>query len=183
MAENVSYVRLPNESFDDFFVRICENKNVLGLTFEQVADILNAESGKSLGESAWRKRWKNFHQGRLYERKRIGNDMLVAQTRELEKQRIRIADERAALKRIVRNEARKDAAVDELKEQFAKMTALPSPVVNEIHPMTDGTLLVVLSDWHIGMNFDSPYGKYNNLPNIYKRILPIPEKLLPSLPA
>ena len=161
MAENVSCIRLPNESFDDFFVRICENKNVLGLTFEQVADILNAESGKSLGESAWRKRWKNFHQGRLYERKHIGNNMLMEQTRELEKQRIRIADERAALKRIVRDEARKDAVIDELKEQFAKMVTLPSSAVREIHPMTEGTILVVLSDWHIGMNFDSPYGKYN----------------------
>ena len=53
MGVAVQYARLPGESFEDYKVRICENKNVYGLTFEQIADILNAESGNTYTESKW----------------------------------------------------------------------------------------------------------------------------------
>ena len=39
MSVAVQYARLPGESFEDYKVRICENKNVYGLTFEQVAGL------------------------------------------------------------------------------------------------------------------------------------------------
>ena len=35
-----------------------------------IADLLNSESGKSKGESAWRKEYKSFNRGRIYERTR-----------------------------------------------------------------------------------------------------------------
>lgn len=156
-------LRLPNESFDDYFVRLCENKNVFGLTFEQVADKLNAESGKSLGESAWRKKWKNFHQGRLYERKHLNNNMMLEQVREIEKQRIRLSEERVALKKMIREDARRDAVMDEIKEQILKQDPLPfCPSVRNVSWDGNGTLVVIASDWHIGLSFNTPYGKYNS---------------------
>ena len=159
----MSITRLHNESFDDFFVRVCENKNVLGLTFEQVADILNIESGKTLGESAWRKKWKNFSSGMSYARKHMGNDMMLEQARELEKQRIRISEERSALKKLIREDARRDAVLDEIKEQILAQDPLSyyAPAYNVTWD-GNGTLVVIASDWHIGLNFNSPYGKYNS---------------------
>lgn len=170
-------LRLPNESFDDYFVRLCENKNVFGLTFEQVADRLNAESGKSLGESAWRKKWKNFHQGRLYERKHLNNNMMLEQAREIEKQRIRLSDERNALKKMIREDARRDAIMDEIKEQLLLQTPLPyySPAFNTAWE-GNGTLVVVASDWHIGLSFNTPYGKYNS-DIAYARIMQYAEEV------
>lgn len=162
--------RLPNETFDDFFVRVCENKNVLGLTFDQVADVLNTESGKTLGESAWRKKWKNFSNGMSYAKKRMGNDMMLEQAREIEKQRIRLSEERAALKSIVRTEARKDAFMDVLKEEFSKQAPLPYVANQNVISLDGGTLVVVASDWHIGLNFKTPYGKYNS-DIAYERIM------------
>lgn len=163
-------LRLPNESFDDYFVRLCENKNVFGLTFEQVADRLNAESGKSLGESAWRKRWKNFHQGRLYERKQLNNSMMLEQAREIEKQRIRLSEERTALKKMMREEARKDAFMEMLKEQMLSETPLPCIKMSETMWEGNGTLVVIASDWHIGLSFNTPYGQYNS-DIAYERIM------------
>ena len=164
MTDQVLWARLPGENFDDYKVRLCENKNVYGLTFEQIADILNSESGHTYSESKWRKEFKNFQRGRLYERKRIGNNMLVEQSRELEKQRIRLSEERAALKRIIRDEARYDSWKDEIVNCIKDYPVLGKStiVAHDIVLSGDGTLVVMLTDLHIGMEFDNSIGKYNS---------------------
>lgn len=65
--------RLPDESFDDYFVRLFETKHETGLNCEEIADLLNAESpdGIHYGECNWRKKFKDFQRGRMYERNRI----------------------------------------------------------------------------------------------------------------
>lgn len=60
--------RWNGESYDDYCVRLFENKKKYGITFEQVAALLNAETGKNYGESAYRKRLTDFNRGRIYER-------------------------------------------------------------------------------------------------------------------
>ena len=157
-----TYARLPGEAFEDYFVRICQNKNVYGLTFEQVADILNAECGETYTESKWRKQWKNFNRGMQYARKHYSNEVLDDQCRQLEKQRYRLAEERSALKRMVRDEARKDAWIDEIKLCFSRQAPLPFPMTRKLTANNGGTLVVVASDWHIGMAFNTPYGEYNS---------------------
>lgn len=162
MDATVQYARLSGESFEDYKVRICENKNVYGLTFEQIADILNAESGNTYTESKWRKEWKAFCKGRVYERNKISNSMLVEQSRELEKQRMRLSEERAALKRIVRDEARADAWRDDIIAQIKGYPDLPKHNLAEIQDNSSGTLVVLLTDLHVGMQFDNSVGKYNS---------------------
>ena len=60
--------RWPGESWDEYFIRLCENKSAYGLTFRQIASLLNSENGKNFGESAYRKKFKDFNRGRVYER-------------------------------------------------------------------------------------------------------------------
>ena len=38
------------ESYVDYFVRLFDNKKIYGLTCDQIAELLNAESGQTLGE-------------------------------------------------------------------------------------------------------------------------------------
>lgn len=156
------YPRVPGESFEDYKVRICENKNVYGLTFEQIADILNAESGNTYTESWYRKWWKRFSQGRVYERKRVREDVLAEQSRELEKQRLRLNDERAALKRLLRDEARQDAWRDQIVDEVKKYPKLETWKRRRYTMDADGTLVVALTDLHIGMEFSNSVGKYNS---------------------
>ena len=61
-------VRLKNESWEDYFIRLCENKGEYNLTYQQIADLLNHENGKTYTESAYRKRFIDFNRGRIYER-------------------------------------------------------------------------------------------------------------------
>lgn len=61
-------VRWSGESWEDYFIRLCENKVQYNLTYQDIAKLLNAENGKNYGESAYRKRFTLFNKGRKYER-------------------------------------------------------------------------------------------------------------------
>lgn len=61
-------VRWAGESWNDYFIRLCENKDGYGLTFRQIAGLLNNENGKNYDESAYRKEYAAFNRGRIYER-------------------------------------------------------------------------------------------------------------------
>ena len=68
MAE---FNRLPDETYQDYFVRLFENKALYKLDCNKIAELLNHESGQSYGESCYRKEWQSFNRGRLYERELI----------------------------------------------------------------------------------------------------------------
>lgn len=68
MAE---FNRLPDETYQDYFVRLFENKALYKLDCNKIAELLNTENGQSYGESCYRKEWQSFNRGRLYERELI----------------------------------------------------------------------------------------------------------------
>ena len=60
--------RWVGETFDEYQIRLFENKNKYGLTCQQIADLLNHESGNDFDESKYRKSFADFNRGRQYER-------------------------------------------------------------------------------------------------------------------
>lgn len=161
-----SVQRMPGEDFTAYFLRLFDNRLSYGLTCAQVADLLNAESGQvQYTESKWRKDYKLYSRARNYFRTHDCARMVLDQTKALEKARVQLSDERAALNRLIRTEARKDMLYDELRESFSNIREN-----REVRPRTEikceervcgGTMLVVLSDWHIGMEFCNGIGSYS----------------------
>lgn len=66
----VLYARRFDELFDDYFVRLFENKEEYNLSCQDIANILNSESGVTYGESKWRKEYAAFRRGMQYERQK-----------------------------------------------------------------------------------------------------------------
>lgn len=67
-----------DESLLEYQIRICSDRKDLGLTWEDVANILNDELGENYGESKYRKWWYAFQQGMHYvEQKAIENEEVV----------------------------------------------------------------------------------------------------------
>lgn len=64
----VSANRLPGETYIDYFVRLGDTKDLLGMTWPEVAEKLNAENGEDKGACAYRKEYAAFTRGRMYER-------------------------------------------------------------------------------------------------------------------
>jgi predicted phosphodiesterase len=69
--------RFEDETFDDYFVRLFEHKDEYGLDCQAIADILNDESGEQYGESKWRKDFRLFNRGRIYERKKMSDGVAL----------------------------------------------------------------------------------------------------------
>lgn len=59
-------VRKDLETFDDYFVRLFQNKSEYGLSCQEISNILNAELGVSYDESKWRKEYAAFSRGMKY---------------------------------------------------------------------------------------------------------------------
>ena len=68
MAE---FNRLPDETYQDYFVRLFENKALYKLDCNKIAELLNHENGQSYESSCYRKEWQSFNRGRIYERELI----------------------------------------------------------------------------------------------------------------
>ena len=60
--------RLENEPYIEYFVRLFERKNEYGITSQEIAGLLNAETGHNFNESTYRKEFAAFNRGRKYER-------------------------------------------------------------------------------------------------------------------
>lgn len=60
--------RKPDENYDDYRVRLFDNKTEYKITCQTIANLLNHENGRDWGESAYRKEYAAFNRGRKYER-------------------------------------------------------------------------------------------------------------------
>lgn len=65
-------LRQTGEPFTDYWIRLCEHKERYGLTYDNIANLLNADQGTNYTECKWRKDYTMFSKGRDYERKHMG---------------------------------------------------------------------------------------------------------------
>lgn len=69
------YNKRPEETSDDFFVRIGNAVLARELTWDGAAKVLNDELGKNFGECAYRKRFKAFRAGMQYQESLSNRDV------------------------------------------------------------------------------------------------------------
>lgn len=162
--------RKPDESLIDYKVRICSNKAILNLTWEQVKDILNKETGQAFGESAYRKWFQNFQDGLEYATESNLSDSEAIQElnekiKEFEIAKIQYQDKTREYKGYLRHEARLNnllqKLVDSMKDEMNSKKPLEwiKPTKND---NSNGALTLLLSDLHKGMVTDNHWNKFNN---------------------
>ena len=95
-----------------------------------------------------------------------------------EKIKVQVRDERTALNRRIRNDARNDVLMDLFREEIRKFNAQPARRRVSHRDMTvhNEAIYAMLSDIHYGIAYDTAAGKYN--PNIaYDRVLRYAEEI------
>lgn len=132
--------------------------------WKEVVDSVNQElygddEEKHKGESAYRKAVKyarDFYEAGVFE-----TDSEIA-LKELEAERIKIRDERTALRKEQTNHARASQKLDYLEECLSSIARrdFRCSEYNETI-VSNNDLLVVLSDLHIGEYFNNKFGEYN----------------------
>lgn len=136
---------------------------------EQVNRALGIPDDEMRDESSFRKRVqaaKKFYDN-VFSRKE--NDVFISELdeakRELEKEKVKLRDERNAWKKQNRDQARIEEDISKLGDMLSVMSDSISDVIGICDSKSDesGTdMIVVLSDLHIGQTFSNYFGEYNS---------------------
>jgi hypothetical protein len=157
--------RRENESVKDFKIRICRDRQLLGLTWEDVKDIINKETGDSFGESVYRKWYTAFKDG--YDYVLNNNISSNEELTELELKKIEILEAtkrqqsvNVEYNRISREKARRDLMIENVKESFEK---LPVPEFNPpvLKQSSEKAGMLSFGDIHFGKKFKSLNNEYS----------------------
>lgn len=169
----------PDESVEDYIWRACANREQCGLTWEELAQVINSQCGLSYGESHYRKKYvaklrkeaieeevkEVAEQRGKEEEEKIQNlNELLAK---IKKERVKLTDERvqnnASVRRISREETIKEIAHDFAVEMNSKkLLDVPRVTVRK----SGREAILELSDWHYGIVIDNHWNQYN--PDIAK---------------
>lgn len=150
---DLEYKRGMDESYDEYRIRLFENRTTYDISFDDIAELLNFETGQTFGESAYRKEYASFNRGRIYERGINPSDELNCKIRELQKEKIKIQTEKLEYNRWLREEAREELFVEQIISAIKDNTK-PEPKVEKIE-IKHGTKFGLFSfaDCHFGKEY------------------------------
>lgn len=187
---NEKYLRKENENDLDYAMRLIEIKKEErpdDLEWSDICDLLGLDLNKDslrksqdteFGGLAVYKKMKN----RMVEfQPKDYQDELQEQIQELKKVRIKIADERAALNRKLRSQAREEDIFD-LVSKCASQIAIEHPLKNfkdkdDNYNSEEKTAILTLSDFHYGLEINEFNNEYN--PSIFvQRLCNLYEKAI-----
>lgn len=190
-----STARLPGESEMRYIYRLGQAKNdgLLDLTWTELADIFNKElrddPSEYYSESAYRKKFALMKQTR----EEFSDDTvdtsaeeLIELRRELEKEKVKVRDERNEYRRLLREEARKENYIERFTNAIVEAGSTVSWLVFDTDEVkrenSDCDLLIPLFDIHAGIQIDNYWNKYNGdvlrerLDHYCNRIIEIAER-------
>lgn len=158
------YSRSPNETFEEYKLRLCRLKDSDSLTWNLVAALCLREFDMDYSESYYRKWWTSFREGYDYAINSNVSENEVLQ--ELESKRLRMELETkkkqtAAIEynSVLRNEARREMLYDQIKN--AIQTVNPPKFTIRQPSFGNKELVLGIADIHYGKRFESLHNKYD----------------------
>lgn len=175
MSDNIKY-NPQEENEEQYIHRICSMKDSSGMTWKEIADIINQALGNNYTESAYRKRYQMFQNGlKACEKKIFTDDEYLQQIRderrELEKERQKLYATKVESNRNLRQESRFELFYENIRDAIK---TLPAPNILDIGYGTDGKeasekeYVLALADIHAGANFEVDGNSYS-LPECEQR--------------
>lgn len=174
MIDKQLFRRMPEESEEDYKIRVCGLRQDYRLTWQDLADIINQELGLSHTESKYRREYNLYLRGRedaQEERMTAPTEQpklrpeeeyyhFVGEEMEL-RERMMSSTERTPYYRLMRQDARFERFY---KYVGAEIKRLPVPnLLREIKAEEQGDheFVMALADLHIGACFESVNNKYS----------------------
>lgn len=162
----MTFKRYENETDNQLIYRICKQKDMIG-TWADVRDILNDILGYNYTDSAYRKKFQYFEQilndnGEIFSDTENQLEELKDLKREIQKEKIKLSDERTELRRLYREQARRESFIDVVKRAITENV---EPLLEPYHVgnfnYADNDLIVSLTDIHTGIEIDNAFNKFN----------------------
>lgn len=156
------------ENDEQFIWRLCQAKDsgLLDMSWNEVADILNKEldmGDMPFTASAYRKPYqqaKRFHDAGVFGEIDESSE-IVAQRHELEKEKVKLRDERNELKRLLREQARKESYVEQVKRAVVNNVEHRIGHKDKVYLQGDTDIVVTLTDLHTGVIICNSWNKFD----------------------
>lgn len=174
------FERLKNENEEQFLWRLGQAKDngIVDFSWVEIADIMNKEFREDItdyrSEAAYRKPYqytKKFYEAGTFTD--LNSDKYISELtkakHEVKKEKQKLTDERTALNRMLRNNARAEEDLQKLESLIIKNGKTTFTHMYNSKVVSDNDLFVILSDFHLGYDTDNYFGKYNS--NIAKERL------------
>lgn len=165
-----NYNRYIGESDEELIFRVCKDKDEIG-SWQEVANILNELLNTEYTESKFRKSYQAFQKMFLANQSKFLDiesqlNELKEERLALEKQKIQVRDERNELKRIIREEARKESFKDQIIRNIKEYQSCPLNYDNSKKftgvLKSDNDLIVSLMDVHCGIEIENYFNTFNH---------------------
>lgn len=150
-----------------------KDSGLLEIDWNGIADLMNKYFGdpdKPYSEAAWRKPYqmaKKFMEAGVFNK--LSEDEyfkeLQLQKQELEKERVKTRDERTELRRVIREEARKESYKEQVLRSISEYQC--SPLAYDESKQftgilkTDNDLIISCTDIHAGIEINNYFNKFN----------------------
>lgn len=166
--ETDSFAKNDAESFEDYKIRCYQQKPLSSLTWIELTQIINSETGHNYSDTYYRKDCKKMAENGLL----VKNDedevelgsLLKDLIREVKVERFKLTEERtqnnAYIRKLAREETLKEIAANFADKMSSKKQLYPSNIDIALKDMTKAGILCI-SDWHYGIECDNIFNKYN----------------------
>lgn len=159
--------RLDGETQDQFFYRLCKNKDAYGFTWPQIAKIMNETFDLDLGDTKYRKDWWAFDRIFNANVHRLASENscmadLKEQLDEIYKAKRQLSDQRREYNKVLTSDARADHLAEKLIEaaNVAPLKSYRDLFAYKSDYSTEEAVLVC-SDWHYGQVTDNIWNRYD----------------------
>ena len=169
--------RLENENEEQFIFRLGQAKDSgnLDMSWDEIANVINKEfrndESEYRSEAAYRKPYqqaKRYFEANVFKTYKDEDSYfkeLQIQKQELEKEKVKTRDERNELKRVIREEARKESYKEQILRSISEYQSNPlSYDENKQFTgilKTDNDLIISCTDIHAGIEIDNYFNKFN----------------------
>lgn len=164
----MDYVKRKEESLVSYWIRLYKNRSIYGLTFAECGELMNEVSGENWNEARWRRTIQNYLEIQDYLDQEnptgVNQDVLQEiedQKLELEKEKIKMRDQRRELNAIIRRQARLESLEDYFKDVTENFEGVRLPKTKS-NTKDKKEAMITISDWHIGMKFDGRFNTFNH---------------------
>ena len=163
----MEYLKRNEEGITAYWIRLYKNKQLYGLTFAECGQLMNEVTGENWSEAKWRRPIEHYLEIQDYLDQEnptgVNQDILQEiedQKLELEKEKIRMRDQRRLMNTKLRELARLEHLENHLIETIEEIEPVKIPKA-KVKSESDKEAMVVISDEHVGMVINSQFNTYN----------------------
>lgn len=146
-----------------------KDSGLIDMSWDELADVINKETGNEdmpYSSAAYRKPYqqaKRFYEAGVFENADI--EELKSVKEELEKERVKVRDERNELKRVIREEARKESYLEQVMRAVSEYSGKPLEYDEsrrlEVYEDGGNDMVVSMTDLHTGIEIHNSFNTFD----------------------